>query len=40
MHQSATKALAVLDGVQALEIFRVGFPWLHVEVNEERAIFL
>ena len=40
MRQSATKALAILDGVQALEIFRVVFPWLDVEINEERAIFL
>jgi len=39
MRQSAAKALAILNGVQALEIFRVVFPWLNVEIDEDRAIF-
>jgi hypothetical protein len=34
------KTLAILNGVQALEILRIGFAWLDVEIDEDRAIFL
>jgi hypothetical protein len=34
------KTLAILDGIQTLEIFRIGLPWLNVEIDEDRTIFL
>src|SRR5712692_8452667 len=37
--QRAAKALAVLDGVQAAEIFRVVLSWLDVEIDEDRTLF-
>jgi hypothetical protein len=37
--QRAAKALTVLDSVQTSEIFRVGLPWLDVEIDEDRALF-
>src|SRR5215813_2718877 len=40
LSQSTAKALAVLYGVQAAEIFRVVLPWLDVEIDENRAIFV
>ena len=30
---STAKALTILNGVQALEIFRVVLPWLDVEID-------
>jgi hypothetical protein len=27
------------DSVQTSEIFRVGLPWLDVEIDEDRALF-
>jgi len=35
--QSTAKALAVLDGVQTSEIFRVVLPRLDMEIDEDRA---
>ena len=35
--QSTAKALAVLDGVQTSEIFRVVLPRLDMELDEDRA---
>ncbi len=40
VHQSAAKALAGLDGIQAVEILRVVLPWLDVEIDEDWAIFV
>ena len=38
--QGTAKALTILNGVQALEIFRVGVSWLNVEIDEDRPVFL
>src|SRR5215831_17789120 len=38
--QGAAKAFAVLNGVQALEVLWIWFPWLDVEIDENRAVFV
>ena len=38
--QGTAKALAILDVVQASEIFRVVLPWFDVEIDEDWAIFV
>src|SRR5215831_17839275 len=37
--QGASKAFAVLDGVQAAEILRVVRPWLDAEIDKDRTVF-
>jgi len=32
--------LAILDGIQAVEILRIVLPWLDVEIDEDWAIFM
>ena len=38
--QGVAKAFAVLDVVQASEIFRIVLSWLDVEIDEDRAFFV
>ena len=38
--QGTAKALTILNGVQALEIFRVVLPGFDVKINKDRSIFL
>jgi hypothetical protein len=38
--QGAAKALAVLQAIQATEVFRVWCPRLDVQIDEERSVCL